>query len=180
MKAKKELPSYVTAPIFWMTANCHAIFNHSGYMQEFMSHMPVDAWGKCGRNKGPELPAEIREIQGSPSNVSYFQGNGVLAKKALLKSDKFTIAIENSLSHDHVTEKLWHPLAAGSVPLYYGAPNVDDWLPCHDCIIDLRKFPSPRAAAEFHKWRLRPVLPKYQKIVDYFKQTKAYSLDTRF
>ena len=38
----------------------------------------------------------------------------------------FTIAIENSLEYDYVTEKLWQPLAAGSVPIYLGAPNVDE------------------------------------------------------
>jgi hypothetical protein len=40
-------------------------------------------------------------------------------------------------------------LAAGSVPLYYGGPNIDDWLPYIDCIIDLRKFANPQAVEEF-------------------------------
>ena len=155
IQAKNETPSYVTAPVFWMTSNCYPIFNRSGYMHEFMSHVPVNAWGNCGRNKGPELPEEIRKIQGSPSNVNHFQGNWVMAKKAFLKSYKFTIAIENSLTHDYVTEKLWNPLATGSVPLYYGAPNIDDWLPCQGCIIDLQKFPTPRAAGRVRQARVR-------------------------
>ncbi|CAF4835450.1 unnamed protein product, partial [Rotaria sp. Silwood2] len=36
------------------------------------------------------------------------------------------------LEYDYVTEKLWQPLAAGSVPLYLGAPNIDEWLPCYN------------------------------------------------
>jgi len=37
---------------------------------------------------------------------------------------KFCIAIENSLAMDYVTEKVYDALAAGCVPIYYGAPNI--------------------------------------------------------
>ena len=189
--AKKQPPSYVTSSVLWINSNCVAKSNRTGYMQEFMSYMKVDAWGNCGRNKGPELPPDIAQIHGSNWNTSHFQGKWGASKMALVKNYHFTVAIENSFEHDYVTEKLWQVLAAGSVPLYYGAPNIDDWLPCHDCIVDLRKFANPRAAAEFvmttvsnvtryaefHKWREQPILPKFQKILDYFQRTSSYSID---
>jgi len=37
---------------------------------------------------------------------------------------KFTLAIENYVCDDYVTEKLWRPLRLGSVPIVFGAPNV--------------------------------------------------------
>jgi hypothetical protein len=189
---KQEAPSYVTAPIFWMTSNCYGFSNRSEYMKELMTHIPVDSWGNCGRNKGPELPAEIAKIHGVNHTALHYLGNWAASKNAMSKHYKFTVAIENSIEHDYVTEKLWQPLAAGSVPLYYGAPNIDDWLPCENCIIDLRKFATPKAAAEFistvsknatlyaeyHKWREQPILPKFQKIIDYFQRTRAYTLES--
>ena len=131
------------------------------------------------------------KIQKTSPNISFYQGHWGKAKKALLKHYLFTVAIENTFTYDYVTEKLWQPLAAGSVPLYYGAPNIEDWLPCSNCIVDLRQFATPRAAAEFienvsrnatryaefHQWRSEPVLARFQKIVDYFQRAKRYKLD---
>lgn len=34
---------------------------------------------------------------------------------------KFTIAFENAICNDYITEKLWRPLIVGSVPIYYGS-----------------------------------------------------------
>lgn len=38
---------------------------------------------------------------------------------------KFVIAFENAECKDYITEKLWRPLIAGSVPIYWGSPTVD-------------------------------------------------------
>lgn len=37
---------------------------------------------------------------------------------------KFSIAFENALCEDYITEKLWRPLIVGSVPIYIGSPSV--------------------------------------------------------
>ena len=37
---------------------------------------------------------------------------------------KFTLAMENYVCDDYVTEKLWRPLRLGSIPIVFGAPNV--------------------------------------------------------
>ena len=69
-------------------------------MKALMSFLPVDSWGNCGRNKGPELPPEIAKIQKTGLNVSHYQGSWMMAKKALIKNYKFTVAIENSFEYD--------------------------------------------------------------------------------
>lgn len=36
---------------------------------------------------------------------------------------KFTLAFENAVCDDYITEKLWRPLIVGSIPIYYGSPS---------------------------------------------------------
>ncbi|XP_059630905.1 alpha-(1,4)-fucosyltransferase-like [Cornus florida] len=97
---------------------------------------------------------------------------------------KFVLAIENTMTESYVTEKLFYALDSGAVPIYFGAPNVLDFVPPHS-IIDGTKFGSleelaiyvralandPVAYAEYHAWRRCGVLGNYRK-------TCAVSLDT--
>lgn len=157
-----------------------------------MNYIDVDNYGNCGRNIR-ELPESIVEIQQSRNQDLKNRGSyrWLEGKLALTKNYLFTIAIENSIDYDYITEKLWHPFVVGSIPIYFGAPNIDDWLPCeNDCIIDLRRFSTPKHAAEyiiqvatnktlyesFHRWRTEPIRPKFKKILDYFDQMKNYDL----
>ena len=48
----------------------------------------------------------------------------------------------------YVTEKVYNALRAGAIPIYYGAPDVSEYLPSPHCVIDARAFPSGAALAE--------------------------------
>jgi hypothetical protein len=37
---------------------------------------------------------------------------------------KFSLAMENAVCSDYITEKMWRPLVAGSVPIVFGSPHV--------------------------------------------------------
>lgn len=37
---------------------------------------------------------------------------------------QFTLAIENAVCDDYITEKLWRPLMVGSIPIYFGSPTI--------------------------------------------------------
>lgn len=37
---------------------------------------------------------------------------------------KFTLAMENAICDDYMTEKLWRPLRLGSVPIVFGSHKV--------------------------------------------------------
>ncbi|CAF1280371.1 unnamed protein product, partial [Didymodactylos carnosus] len=183
---------YVTAAILWMNSNCKTLSDRTEYMLELMKYIDVDNYGSCGQNI-LSLPKHIVKIQDSEGRNlkdrdSY---NWEAGKLALSSEYLFTVAIENGLNHDYITEKLWHPLVAGSVPIYLGAPNVADWLPCENCIIDLRKFKTPKDAAlhlkavamnrtlyeTYHQWRNKPVTKTFQTMLDYFQAVNDYSLD---
>ena len=59
-------------------------------------------------------------------------------KLDFLKPYKFTIAFENESVVNYTTEKLIHPLIVGSIPIYWGNPQVADlfnprsFVNCHD------------------------------------------------
>lgn len=63
---------------------------------------------------------------------------------------KFVLAIENTVTESYVTEKLYYALDAGSVPIYFGAPNVWDFVPPNS-IIDGSKFSSMEELASYVK-----------------------------
>lgn len=59
------------------------------------------------------------------------------------------IAFENAISKDYVTEKFFNPLVIGSVPVYLGAPNIEDFIPGKNSFVDVRNFDSPKDLADF-------------------------------
>jgi alpha(1,3/1,4) fucosyltransferase len=66
---------------------------------------------------------------------------GMPGKNVVQKDYKFAIAYENSAIRGYITEKLWDCFATGVVPIYWGAPNITDYVPA-DCFIDRRHFAS--------------------------------------
>lgn len=51
-------------------------------------------------------------------------GNWAEGKLAFLRDYRFTIAFENIRYPGYITEKLIQPLVVGSVPIYWGAPDI--------------------------------------------------------
>jgi hypothetical protein len=52
---------------------------------------------------------------------------------------------------DYVTEKIFNVWRSGSVPVYMGAPNIEDWTPGANSLIRTDQFSGPRALAEHLK-----------------------------
>ena len=72
-------------------------------------------------------------------------GGPVDDKLSTLSNFRFTIAYEKGHSMPgHVTAQILDCLCAGSVPIYWGAPNITDYIPS-DCFIDRTQFPSDQA-----------------------------------
>jgi hypothetical protein len=82
---------------------------------------------------------------------------------------RFVMAFENARDVDYVTEKFFEPLMYGAVPVYFGAPNIEDFAPGDHCYIDASQFASAKELADFltsmtdddymryHEWRTRPL-----------------------
>ncbi|MGC4118202.1 MAG: glycosyltransferase family 10 [Myxococcales bacterium] len=65
-------------------------------------------------------------------------------KLEVLALCKFGLAIENAAYPGYVTEKIFDVLRAGAVPVYRGAPDIEDFVPA-GCFIDYGRFESPKA-----------------------------------
>jgi len=136
----RSMIARLQAPPIKKTATCPAAaflsspFDLSGrraLLDDLMREMPVDSYGKINRNQ------PLRS--GSPRSV----------KLETIARYKFTFAFENSISRDYVTEKFFDPLLAGSVPVYFGAPNIEDFAPGDKCFIDASHFDTPQALARY-------------------------------
>ncbi len=61
-------------------------------------------------------------------------------KTSILQKYKFTLCFENTKGvNGYITEKIFDCFAAGTVPIYYGAPNIGEYIPV-ECFIDYREF----------------------------------------
>lgn len=71
--------------------------------------------------------------------IKNYRGSVLNKIEIYLKHD-FSFIFENSNAElGGITEKIWDSLAAGCIPIYYGAPNVRKYIP-HACYIDYRDF----------------------------------------
>lgn len=149
--------------------------NRRVYLQELMSYLDVHSYGKVLNN---------RSLQND---------NGTASKLDVMSKYKFTIAFENAIAQDYVTEKFFDPLEAGSVPVYLGAPNVADFAPGDHCYIDVRDYPSPRALADyllkvaaddtlyshFSKWRKAPYKQQFLSKIEIGRRDPLQRLTER-
>ena len=120
------------------------------YLQELVKFIDISSYGK-------QFNDTITE-------------NDAKSKLDIYSKYKFVIAFENAICNDYVTEKFYEPLMAGSVPIYLGAPNIEELVPGDNCYINVNDFESPKQLAnylkecfenqdeymKYHKWRNKP------------------------
>jgi len=121
--------------IMGMIGNCGAKYR-TDYLQELMKHIPIDQFGTCLNNK------PIQNKRTSP--------RWQFDKSLVMKGYKIGLALENKKHVDYVTEKIYDVLLVGSIPIYAGASNIDEYVPKHS-YIDVSDFPNPVALAKYLK-----------------------------
>lgn len=167
--------------VYWSSSRC--LSRRDRLAKTLLDLIPHHSFGKCLNNVGGSNSA----LSMYPECVS--ESNAAEPKwydhlHCAMSHYKFVLAIENTATESYVTEKLFYALDAGSVPIYFGAPNVQDFVPPHS-VIDGSKFGSmkelaaylkrlgddPVAYSEYHAWRRCGVVGNYGR-------TRAVSLDT--
>src|SRR6185369_8107970 len=121
---------YRRAPAVYMASNDLTRSNRYELVSELMRRMKVHSYGKSQNNRSIGLDI------------------GRATKIRIISRYLFYFAFENSVSDDYVSEKLFDGLVAGTVPVYLGAPNVDEYLHADRCIINVADYAS---AAELSK-----------------------------
>eukprot|EP01114_Cavostelium_apophysatum_P018861 TRINITY_DN5928_c0_g1_i1.p1 TRINITY_DN5928_c0_g1~~TRINITY_DN5928_c0_g1_i1.p1 ORF type:complete len:416 (-),score=81.65 TRINITY_DN5928_c0_g1_i1:15-1262(-) len=179
---------YKTAPpkkkfgtVMWMAYHCNARNRRIDYVEELMKHMQVDSYGQCLHTR------DSIEIETENGQKKTIQPTGRMEYMSednweMYRIYKFYLAFENVNCLDYVTEKFWRPLIHGSVPVVFGAPNIDDFAPAPHSIIKVSDFATPKDLAdylkmldanetlynEYHAWRnleLHQLNKKYQQMV---------------
>ncbi len=107
----------------------------------FEEHYPDDfdlvgsGWGK-----GDSVGRPFKSYRGEAAN-----------KWDVLPKYKFCLAYENIYSENgYVSEKVFDALRCKTVPVYWGAPNITQYIP-EEAFIDRRKFSSTEKLASFLK-----------------------------
>ena len=147
-KHNEEKPDQRTffAPIAAVITNCTPLSTRNEIIQELMKRIPVDSYGRCMHNR--DIPFELRAKYGALQG-NQFSGDWEAIKRELLHPYLFTIAIENSYCPGYVTEKVYQPLAAGSIPLYLGAPDIKSHLPDPNSVIYINDYTSLDQLVEY-------------------------------
>lgn len=165
MQAQLALPPVektADAPAVYIASNPLDRSGRGLYIAELMRHLRVDSYGRCLRNR--HLAQDL----------------GRTTKLHTIARYAFTLAFENSLARDYVTEKFFEPLLVGSVPVYLGAPNIDDFSPGDNAFIDVREFSGPAALADYLKylaehpdryanylaWKSLPLRPRFLAMIE--------------
>ncbi|XP_075519021.1 alpha-(1,4)-fucosyltransferase [Primulina tabacum] len=166
--------------VYWSSSRC--LPQRNELAKKLLSLLPHHSFGKCLNNVGgldmalSLYPECMKSTEEAPKWWDHLH--------CAMSHYKFVLAIENTMTDSYVTEKLFYPLDSGAVPIYFGAPDVWNFVPPHS-IIDGTQFSSmvelanyikslandPVAYAEYHAWRRCGVLGNYGK-------TRAASLDT--
>ena len=96
-------------------------------------NQPVTWWQKL-------LPLTV------PQFLSY---QGVVKDKAeTISRYRFSICYENFIENGYITEKIFDSMRSGCVPIYWGAPNITDYVDAA-AFIDRRTFASHDELARF-------------------------------
>ncbi|KAG0600277.1 hypothetical protein M758_11G021000 [Ceratodon purpureus] len=166
--------------VYWSSSHC--VDQRQKIADELLGMLPHHSFGKCLNNVGG-LDMELRmhpvctRLTGAIKSWSQ-------NLHCAMSHYKFVLAIENTITESYVTEKLFYALDAGSVPIYFGAPNVLDFVPPNS-IIEGFKFESlqklaeyvqrvgndPVLYAQYHAWRRCGVMGPYGR-------TRGVSLDS--
>jgi len=96
-------------------------------------------------------------------------------KIEVLSKYKFCFCYENSCAiPGYISEKIWDCFFAGCVPVYYGAPNVTNYIP-DNCFIDFRNFYSYEQLYQYMKDMSEEKYNEYRNNIKKFLQSeKAY------
>eukprot|EP00854_Cymbomonas_tetramitiformis_P009257 gene9257-10966_t len=119
------------------------------YLEELMEFISIDSFGSLLHNRDmlEILPTETEAKPTWAKDTPAPRFTGDKVRCIHHGRYPFTLAFENNEEEDYVTEKLYEPLLAGSVPVYWGAPNAAALAPAGS-FVDARAVGGPKQLAE--------------------------------
>ena len=109
--------------------------------------LALHAAGLCDVYGADWPPGVSRENSGFSGGLD---GNAPwwIRKLELLAGYRFNLCPENTIAPYYCTEKIWHAIQAGPLPIYSGANTIYETFPRHS-FVDLADFPTPAKLIDF-------------------------------
>ncbi|CAH1793924.1 unnamed protein product [Owenia fusiformis] len=146
------------APVNFVYSDCDPPSDRDHLMAMMQKYIKIDSYGLCMHNK--DLPENLRNPVEGMHHTEFYK---IQAKY------KFTMATENAICDDYITEKVWRPLYAGSVPIIVGSPKIRDFLPDNRSAIIVDDFKTVKDLTNYLTY-LNENDEEYDKYLE-FKRT---------
>lgn len=161
---KKNLYSERVKSIKWFERNAPEDFNLYG-----------KKWNLSGRiatRFGALIHSIEKKIPFKKKPFPSWKGE-ILDKQEILYKSRFSIVYENIQGlNGYITEKIFDAFVAGNVPVYWGAPDIFEYIP-KDCFIDRRKFQNHKKLHEYLKDMPENQYLNYQENIKDFLKNKS-------
>ncbi|MBI2743549.1 MAG: hypothetical protein HYX48_06500 [Chlamydiales bacterium] len=158
-----DLPTFDQKRLCVMVA--HSSTKERVDMVRFFETKPEDEFEFYGLNPITLSDRYRGGIPGHPLSQTKFE---------VMKQFRFCVCFENSFINGYITEKIFACFAAGCIPIYLGAPNVEKYIP-KECLIDYRDFRDNEELYSFIKTMPEEVYERYlSNIRKYLASEKAH------
>lgn len=104
-----------------------------GLREEIVKYQQIDIYGRNWSYKMPNYRGPL---------------NPHMKKYTVLNRYKFNLIVENVVVDNFLSEKILDSFISLSIPVYFGSPKVQDWIP-KSCYIDMRDFSSNDQLIEY-------------------------------
>ncbi len=94
-------------------------------------------------------------------------------KLKTLASYKFSLCFENTLTKGWLTEKIFDCFHVGTIPIYWGATDIEELIP-PECFIDMRRFANYDELRTFLRSRTNEDIEQYRRSARDFLQSPAF------
>ena len=151
----------------FIARNCNSKNKREQLVKDIQSVFPVASLSSCLNNR----------------HRINFKGDWANSKIKEMQKYAFHLAFENQ-NEDHMTEKLWYALQAGTVPIYFGSKDAEKYAPRHSFIsahnfkngVELGQYMkrvvnNVTLYNSFHTWRSSHPPSHLIKMYDPFKES---------
>lgn len=147
---RRKVSKNILASVFMGTLRPHGVKQRLEMVTELERYIGVDKFGASFKRDGCDGLSELEkhETRKGRPDIPGYESKMYRCKFQIMSRYKFYLAYENDVFPDWVTEKVYQGLIAGSVPVYYGAPNIDEYVPPHS-VIRMDKFPDTKSLANY-------------------------------
>ena len=105
------------------------------YILELAKYIHIDSYGECWHNVSMPSNREDRMTTGFDPAKKY----------------RMLLTFENTINQDYITEKISMGYNVGTIPVYWGPPEIHQWTPGNHTFIDPQRFKGPKELAEYLK-----------------------------